>query len=147
MLLLSSTLLLLMGGCESDDPDARAERDRRRILDYIAENDLDAMELEQGVFVVLEIEGIGPFPTEQSLVKISYTGRLLKGDVFEQRDEATMTVGSGVRGFQLGLVKFNRGAKGMILIPSGMGYGDFPMASIPRNSVLIFDIEMIDFIN
>ncbi|MEO0877290.1 MAG: FKBP-type peptidyl-prolyl cis-trans isomerase, partial [Bacteroidota bacterium] len=41
--------------------------------------------------------------------------------------------------------KYGRGGAGTLLVPSALGYGSQRVGPIPANSVLIFDIELIDF--
>ena len=41
------------------------------------------------------------------------------------------------------LVMMPVGSKWKVYIPSAMAYGDKPVGSIPANSILIFEIELI----
>ncbi len=138
-------LLLLIHACNSDDPDERAIRDREKILEYLEENDLDYYELESGVFIVIEEEGIGSNPSENSTVRMSYQGYLLNGEIFDSATNVNIFLPNTVRGFRKGVVEFKRGGKGIILIPSALGYGTTGTGTVPRNSVLIFHVEIIDF--
>ena len=143
--LLAFPFLFLAVSCGSDDPERQAEKDREKILEYIAEHDLDAHELESGVFYVIEEEGNGNFPTETYTVIVNYTGYLLNGDEFSAATGQTLNLNSTILGFKYGIPMFNRGSKGMLLIPSGLGYGEYGSYTIPPNAVLIYEIEMIDF--
>ena len=49
-----------------------------------------------------------------------------------------------IKGWQEGIPLFKKGGKGILLIPSELGYGNVSQGAIPENSVLIFDIELID---
>jgi FKBP-type peptidyl-prolyl cis-trans isomerase FkpA len=49
-----------------------------------------------------------------------------------------------IKGWQEGLQFFGKGGKGMLLVPSKMGYGSKPPAGIRVNAVLIFNIHLID---
>ena len=146
-LYLSGLLALVMAftACDTDDPEARAAKDRKKILDYIEEHNLDAYEVEGGVFIVIEVEGSGSHPHEGSTVRMNYQGYLLDDTLFDSANNANIYLPNTVRGFRIGVMEFRRGGKGMILIPSGMGYGETVTASIPRNAVLIFHVEIIDF--
>jgi FKBP-type peptidyl-prolyl cis-trans isomerase FkpA len=139
------SLLLFFGSCRRDDPDYIAQRDREKILEYLEEHELEYEELESGVFVVIETEGTGGYPSENSTVKLDYTGTLLNGDIFDSGEGQTIYLPGAVEGFSIGIRQFNRGGEGKFLIPSALGYGSYAQGSIPRNSVLIFDVKLIDF--
>jgi FKBP-type peptidyl-prolyl cis-trans isomerase len=47
-------------------------------------------------------------------------------------------------GWQIGIPMMKEGGKAKLLIPSQLGYGSSNLGVIPPNSVLIFDIELID---
>jgi FKBP-type peptidyl-prolyl cis-trans isomerase FkpA len=144
-------LMLLMGlafsSCRKDDPEVQAAKDRKKILEYIADNSLDAHEHESGIFYVIHTPGTGGNPTINSRVRIKYKGYLLNGDVFDSSSNLEITLKQTILGWQHGIPLFKRGGTGMLLIPSGLGYGPWARPRIPANSVLIFDIELIDFIN
>ncbi|HSV76209.1 MAG TPA: FKBP-type peptidyl-prolyl cis-trans isomerase [Bacteroidales bacterium] len=131
--------------CGTDDPERQAAKDREKILEYILQNNLNAIELPSGVFYVIEREGRGPFPTDSSEVVLTYTGTLLDGTQFDFGAQRTMFLPNSIPGFRQGVPKFNRGAKGIILVPSGLGYGPSGSFTIPPNSVLIFRVEIIDW--
>ncbi|MEL6669546.1 MAG: FKBP-type peptidyl-prolyl cis-trans isomerase, partial [Bacteroidota bacterium] len=42
-----------------------------------------------------------------------------------------------------GLTLLQEGGRGTLLIPSVLGYGPRDMGSIPPNSVLVFDVELV----
>jgi FKBP-type peptidyl-prolyl cis-trans isomerase len=44
----------------------------------------------------------------------------------------------------MGIPFFKEGGSGKLLIPSELAYGSSPRSGIPANSVLIFDIHLID---
>ncbi len=136
---------LLLGACGKDDPDRRAERDREKILEYLAEQGWEYYELESGVFIVMEEEGSGSHPHEGSTVRMSYQGYLLDGTMFDSANNVNIFLPNTVRGFREGVMEFRRGGEGVILIPSALGYGSSGTGTIPRNSVLIFHVEIIDF--
>lgn len=143
--LIALVLMVLFAACGSDDPEKQAEKDREKIIEYIEKHDLDAHELESGVFYVIEQTGNGNFPTENSTVIINYTGKLLSGKQFDAGYGSSFILRGTILGFRYGIPMFNRGSKGLLLVPSGLGYGPNGSFSIPPNAVLIFEIEMIDF--
>ncbi len=85
-------------------------------------------------------------PTDADVVAIAYKGTLRDGTVFDENPRATFPVQGLVPGFSEVLKLMSRGAKFKVWIPPALGYGEqSPSSAIPANSVLIFDIEMVDF--
>lgn len=145
-LLLFFASLLVFSGCGKDDPDKIAERDRQKLLNYIAANELDAQEHSSGLFYVIEKPGTGAQPTLSSLIRMNYKGMLLDGKTFDFGTGVDFNLQNTIRGWQIGVPMFRAGGKGMLLVPSALGYGSFAMGGIPRNSCLIFEIEILDVI-
>ncbi len=138
-------ILVALVACDTEDAEDRAEKDRKKIIDYLHENELDYYEHESGVFIVMDNPGSGSHPEEGDRVRMSYTGYLLDGEIFDTAYNTDISLPNTVRGFRKGVMEFKRGGSGTILIPSGLGYGSSTTGSIPRNAVLIFDVEIIDF--
>jgi FKBP-type peptidyl-prolyl cis-trans isomerase len=145
--LLALMILPLFFACSKED---QREVDEDLIREYIADNSLDGREGEDGLFYVIEKEGNGARPELSSEVTVHYEGYLLDGDVFDSSYErgmpATFPLTGVIRGWQLGIPLFKEGGKGKLLIPSHLGYGSNPPpgSGIPRDAVLVFDIELLD---
>ncbi|MBA3897339.1 MAG: FKBP-type peptidyl-prolyl cis-trans isomerase [Sphingomonadaceae bacterium] len=93
-------------------------------------------------------KGNGPAPTDADVVLVNYKGALRDGSVFDQAQRAPFPVTGVVPGFGEGLKLMPRAAKYRFWIPPALGYGAAsPDPKIPANSVLVFDVEMIDFKN
>ena len=118
------------------------------IAQYIQDNNLDAIEGPEGLWYTVDSVGNGVSATLADQVECHYEGRLVDGTKFDSsydRGAPTKFPLSGViRGWQLGIPKFSEGGGGKLLIPSELGYGNQAVGSIPRNSVLIFTVEVID---
>lgn len=136
--------------CGTDDPERIAEKDREKILDYISENNLEnVIEHESGLFYIIEREGNGNrFPGDNSDVKVSYEGYYLEDkQMFDQNSGTYINLGSMIRGWQIGIPMMSNGARAILLIPSGLGYGQYPPYGIRRNACLVFEVELIDILN
>lgn len=143
--------LLLFSACDKDDPEYQAEKDREIILKFIEDNNLDAHEVDDtGVFYVIDTEGVGGYPDSESFVQMKNMGFYIDKDdevvVFEPLVKGSYYLKNEILGWQYGVPKFNRGARGLLLIPSALGYGPYPgLTGLPVNQVLFYEIEMIDF--
>ncbi len=127
---------------------AQLATDIEKIKKYITDNKLTASATPEGIYYVTEEAGLGvDYPTLISSVSSRYKGYLLDGKVFDQSATAiTFNLQQVITGWTIGMQKFKRRSKGKLLIPSPFAYGaNPPSSSIPANSVLIFDIELVDF--
>ncbi len=129
-------------------PESQAEQDRETILQFIEDNNLAAEEHESGLFYVVEAAGGEERPSLSTEVEVRYTGRLTDGTVFDST-EGNQTIkfrlNGVIPGWQIGIPLFGRGGRGQLIIPSGLAYGPRRAGSIPPNSVLVFDVELVDF--
>ena len=121
--------------------------DAQIIDQYLVDKNIEAINTASGLRYVILEAGSGPNASVGSSAKVRYIGMLLDGTTFDS-GEYTFNLGQGqvIRGWDEGIGYFNKGAKGTLYIPSALGYG--PNGSgeaIPPNSILIFDIELLDF--
>ena len=116
------------------------------IQQYISDNNLNATSTSSGLYYVIETTGNGVFPNIYSTVTVAYTGMLTDGTVFDQSSSAGISfpLTNVIQGWQEGIPMFSEGGTGKLLIPSALGYGNRAVGNIPENSVLIFDVELID---
>lgn len=147
-------LLFLVGiftlnSCSNDEKDAeqQAELDEQTILDYLAANNIEATRHESGLYYVITKEGTGDQPNNYSTVEVFYKGFLINGNIFDQTTSSTGPYAGFLQdlivGWQVGVPLLKEGGSGTFYIPSAMGYGPDGANSIPGNSVLIFDIDLI----
>lgn len=86
-------------------------------------------------------------PTDTDVALINYSGTLIDGTQFDASQQPTpMPVGQVVPGFSEAMKLMPKGAKYRVWIKPSLGYGDKATGPIPANSVLVFDVEMIDFL-
>lgn len=148
-LALFSLFFILFVGCKKDTAEEQAKTDDKIIQDYLADNDLNATKHESGMYYIIDAEGSGNSPSSNSVIEIKYKGYLTNGTVFDETEgnsSATMNLSSLITGWRIGIPLLKKGGKGTFFIPSALGYGSNATGNIPENSVLIFEIELIDFI-
>lgn len=116
------------------------------ILQYISDNNLNAEPTGSGLYYVINTAGNGNVPNINSIVTVAYKGTLTDGTIFDQSDANGLTfpLTNVIQGWQEGIPLFSEGGSGILLIPSALGYGNQAIGNIPANSVLIFEVTLID---
>ena len=141
-------LSIVFASCKKEDSNGDQDAiDKKIIEDYINKHNLNAQEHASGLYYVIDKPGTGAYPTEKSTVTVHYEGTLTDGTVFDSShgsNPRTFNLQNVIRGWQIGIPLFREGGKGVLLIPSSLAYGSQGQNNIPPNSVLIFDIELID---
>ncbi len=134
--------LIALIGCKKDIN----QIDQQVIEQYILENNLVAESTTSGLHYIIDNQGSGEKPNIYSTVTIAYTGKLTDGEIFDQSSStgATFPLYNLIQGWQEGIPLFNEGGSGTLLIPSSLGYGSQEVGNIPKNSVLIFEINLIE---
>lgn len=116
---------------------------------FMAENagEPGVITTESGLQYKVIKEGEGPSPKAGDVTLISYRGTLTDGTVFDESEQTAMPVEGVVPGFAEALQLMKRGGEYQLFIPPELAYGDdVPEGGpIPANSVLIFDVTMMDF--
>lgn len=138
-------LILLVSSCAKNTD--QTETDDQAINNYLVSKNLTAKKDPSGLYWIMNVEGTGTMPTVASTVEVKYKGSLLNGTVFDQTaTDKTFTYAlSGlIMGWQIGIPLMKEGGKATLLIPSQLGYGGANLGVIPPNSVLLFEIELID---
>jgi FKBP-type peptidyl-prolyl cis-trans isomerase FkpA len=145
ILFLCIATLFIFSSCKKDEVDQKA-LDDEIIQKYIADHSYTASKTSSGLYYVIDVQGAGSYPTADSTVTVAYVGKLSNGGVFDQSNSlgATFPLANVIQGWKEGIPYYSEGGEGVLLIPSHLGYGASGSASIPANSVLIFEIVLID---
>ena len=130
------------------------------ITKFIADNSLDAQHLGNGLYAVIDDPGTGLNPTINSTVRVKYNGKfielndenkLVEGASFDFSSDSGISfpLTNVIVGWQLGIPAFKTGGIGQLIIPSDLAYGPSGTGSgsIPPNSILVFDIELLEIVS
>jgi len=104
-----------------------------------------------GLQYVITKAGAGEKVGRGKNIKAHYTGKLLNGTVFDssmKREPLEFVVGTGrvIKGWDEALSDMAKGEKRTLIIPPDLAYGESGRPPIiPPNSVLVFDVELVDF--
>lgn len=119
----------------------------KAFLDANAKKDGVKM-LSSGLQYKIMADGSGKMPKPTDTVTVNYKGTLINGTEFDSSYKrgtpATLQLSKVIRGWSEALPLMKEGAKWQLFIPAGLAYGERGAAgSIPPNSTLIFDVELI----
>ena len=95
-------------------------------------------------------KGDGVKPEAGDKVMVHYAGRLLDGSPFDNSYDRgnpfgfPLGEGKVINGWDEGIALLNVGDSATLIIPSELGYGAADRPTIPANSTLIFDVELMD---
>ena len=121
---------------------------KKLITQAIAENKTDAKLDHEGVYYTILKEGTGRQVSVNDTVIAYYKGYLFKDNsIFDQTKDkpATFPLKRLIMGWQIGVPLCKVGGKIKIIIPSNLAYSIRTRAAkIPPNSVLVFEIEVVD---
>lgn len=136
----------LFTSCAKRKAKKQEEDDDRLIQEYLQENNLSATKTETGLYYIVDIQGTGLAAHPTSDVRVAYSGYLLDGSQFDASDAQgiTFNLQNVIAGWTEGIPKFNEGGSGKLVIPSALAYGPNARPGIPANSVLIFDVELLE---
>lgn len=125
----------------------RLQSDIDVIDQYLIDNNQNAVKDPSGIRYVILQDGTGETPCLQSFVSASYSGRLLSsGKVFDSSiTPVQFPLANLIVGWQIAFLKFKKGTRAVIYIPSPLGYGATARTNIPANSILVFEVNFTDF--
>ncbi len=140
--LVFGALLIIASSCGKED---QGEIDQALIEDYLEDNNLVSEKTNSGLHYIINVPGGSEKPAISDVVQFAYEGTLLNGDLFDSSTNAMYPLNNLIEGFKEGLRLFGKGGSGILIIPSELGYGSDALNGIPANSVLVFEITLIDF--
>ncbi|HHX81860.1 MAG TPA: FKBP-type peptidyl-prolyl cis-trans isomerase [Pseudomonadaceae bacterium] len=89
-----------------------------------------------------------PKPLETDTVSVHYHGTLIDGTIFDSSvdrgEPLSFPLNGVIPGWTEGLQLMSVGDKYRLFVPSELGYGSNPVSIIPANSVLVFDVELLE---
>ena len=138
---------LVLSSCLDTPEDAFTEfaellrQDTIAINAYVKKKGLKPRVDINGVRFVITTLGTGLPPRPDSEVEISYTGRLLNDELFDQGNVNGL-VGGFISGFSAGLQLLPAGSSAILIIPSVYAYGPSGNGKIPANASLVFDMAL-----
>jgi len=131
---------------KNTDSVAEAIKENALIATLIQTKQFDTTGSTKGIYYSILKEGEGPLVDINDTLVVRYKGQLLNGFVFDQTKEtaATFPLKRLIKGWQAGLPMCRKKGTIRLLIPSSLAYSIRNIAVIPPNSILIFDVEVLE---
>ncbi len=129
------------------------EANKKKGSDHLEKNKTSegVKTLESGLQYKVVTEGKGVKPKETDVVKVHYKGTLISGKEFDssykRKKPAEFPVNGVIKGWTEALLLMSTGSKWQLTIPSDLAYGPSGRPGIPPNSVLLFDVELLEIVD
>jgi len=120
--------------------------------DFLLKNRAKAgiSETNSGLQYQIIEKGKGEHPDSKAHITVNQRCQLINGtlieDTYKENEPSEVKMEELIEGYQEGIMLMNKGARFKFFIPSELAWGKQGSGSkIPPNSVLIFDVRLIDF--
>ncbi len=153
LLLLVLSVTLLTGclkksdGCSYDIGNPKApDTEITALRTYLSGNSITATEHGSGLFYQIITSGTGASVANLcNTVSVNYVGKLTNGTQFDATTTGPRAFGLSqlIKAWQIGIPLIKAGGTIRLYVPPSLGYGSQAQGSIPANSVLIFDIDLL----
>lgn len=146
IILLSGLFILL--GCVQDSPNIQQIENMQFFIDN--KKNEEVIEIEPGLqySVMVNKESISETPKLNQTITAHFHGTLTSGEIFWSSldtEPLKIELSKLITGCQKAISLMSKGEKWIVYIDPSMAYGESARSGIPSNSILIFEIELIDF--
>jgi FKBP-type peptidyl-prolyl cis-trans isomerase FkpA len=129
----------------------QSEIDEDILSEYLTENGIEAIRDESGLYYEIIEEGEGDNVPANALIDVSYKGSFINGKSFTEGTLSGQPLSGLIEAWKIGIPLLQKGSKAKLYCPSQLAYGSAPRydnqgnITIPGNSILIYDIEVVNF--
>ena len=144
-IILSLTILLLaLTSCDTYSDQNIKEFDKK-ITTYLKKKNIDCERSPSGLYYSIVEKGEGRDIQYEDIVSFTYKGSLLNGKIFaDQIDPVEFEVSKLIGCWKEVMLNLKPGGKAFLVSPPQLGYGTHQLKDIPKNSILVFEMEVIE---
>jgi len=145
---LQFSLLLILVGCNQDSPNVKQIGNMQYFIENAAQDGINQVESGLQYSIISSGDETSQSPDLNDVITAHFHGTLTDGTVFwssvDMNEPLKVQLSGLIVGCQkiIGLMRV--GDKWRVYIDPSMAYGDEGRPGIPSNSILIFDIELLD---
>ena len=143
MKILSLLLAVMLAlSCSKDETQYRDD-----IINYLVRKEYNYKDT-LGIWLAVQDPGTFEKPSEASTVTIKYSAQYLDDTIFDTSGTvpSELKLSSTIPGLRNGIKLLGKNARAIIIIPPDQAYGNNPPWGVRKNTVLIYNIHLIDFI-
>jgi FKBP-type peptidyl-prolyl cis-trans isomerase len=141
-------LLLFIVACNQDSPNIKQISNMQYFIDNEIREGIYSVEPGLQYSIIQNGEGNSDSPLLEDTITAHFHGTLTDGSVFwssvEMGEPLTVQLSGLIVGCQKIISMMKKGDEWRVFIDPSMAYGDEAKPGIPSNSILIFDIELLD---
>ena len=140
---------LILVSCSQDSPNIQQIENLQFFIDN--KKNVEVVEIEPGLqySVINQGNASGPNPELNQIITAHFHGTLTNGEVFWSSldtEPLEIELSKLIKGCQKAISLMKKGDKWMVYIDPTMAYGEEGRPGIPSNSILIFEIELLEVI-
>lgn len=137
-------LLISIVSCKTYSDDELNKFDTT-IQEYINTNNIDCERSSSGLYYKITKEGEGRKIQYTDVISFTYSGKLLNGKQFDKQTKPVeYKVEQLIGAWKEIMLELKKGGEAYLIAPPQLGYGTNDLDDIPENSILIFEIQVID---
>ena len=145
------SILVVFTNCSKDCKLKPVSKEDGQMTSYAVANNITAIKHSSGMYYQIIDPGYGVSPTVNSRISITYTGKFLNNVTFDEQLSPNNTttrpawlLDGLIEGWKLGIPLIGKGGRIKLIVPSSLAYGCEDYYDIPGNSVLFFDVTLVD---
>lgn len=151
LFVLCTTVFTLHTGCNKECKPKPVAAEADAMLAYANQIGMVPMQHNSGIYYEILDAGSGATATVNSNIAITYVGKFLNGEIFDQRSTPNNTpqnphwpLSGLIEGWKIGIPLIKEGGSIRLLIPSALAYGCAGRSVIPGNTPLFFEVTLVD---
>lgn len=137
-------MFLLLASCATYSDDELNGFDDK-IKSYLKKKDIDCKKSASGLYYKIIEEGDGDYIRYKDQVRFTYKGEFPDGKIFdEQKEPVEFEASTLISGWKEIMLELKPGGKAFLVVPPQLGYGTKQLDDIPKNSILIYELEVVE---
>lgn len=139
-----AALLLIVSSCATYS-DEEIKGFDQEIQKYLKKKNIECEKSPSGLYFKIIEKGEGRDIQYKDKVSFTYRGELLSGRIFhEQQEPVEFEVSQLIGCWKEVMLNIKSGGKVFLVSPPQLGYGTNKLDDIPKNSILVFEMEVVE---